>query len=134
MGKEMTPIKTIKDVARISLGLLFIAASSLHFNSDVELQIIPAFLPFRRTALYITGLCELIGGAGLLIPRFQRPAAWGLVALLVAIFPANVYHAVKNIQLGGILNSRIYHCIRLPFQAIFIWWALWSTSNTSEDL
>ena len=126
----MTPVKTIKNVARVSLGFLFIAASSLHFISDVELQIIPTFLPFRRTA----GLCELLGGAGLLIPRLQRPAAWGLVGLLIAIFPANVYHAVKNIQLGGILNSRVYHCIRLPFQVIFIWWALWSTSNTSDGL
>lgn len=123
----------IKDVARISLGLLFIIASSLHFLTDVELQIIPTFLPWRRAALYITGIGELIGGIGLLIPRFQRLAAWGVVALLIAIYPANVYHAIKNIQLGGVFNSRLYHWIRLPFQAVFVWWALWSTSDTSEE-
>lgn len=122
-----------KDIARIVLGLLFIAASSLHFFSDAELQIIPPFLPWRRAALYITGIAEVLGGLGLLIPRFQRLAAWGLAALLVAIFPANIYHAVSNIQLGGILNSRIYHWIRLPFQAVLILWTLWSTSNTPED-
>jgi len=72
-------------------------ASSLHFITDVELKIIPPILPLRREALYITGIFELLGGIGLLIPRFQRAAAWGLVALLVAIFPANIYHAVKNI-------------------------------------
>ena len=121
-----------KDIARIALALLFIGASTAHFTSDAELQIIPTFLPWRREALYITGVCELLGGIGLLIPRFQRPAAWGLAALLVAIFPANVYHAISNLQLGGILNTRLYHWIRLPFQAVFILWALWSTSATRQ--
>lgn len=125
--------QTRKDIARIILGLLFIAASSLHFLSDAELRIIPDFLPWRREALYITGICEVLGGVGLLIPRFQRAAAWGLVALLIAIFPANIYHAVNNIQLGGILNSRIYHWVRLPFQAVFIWWTLWCTSKTRDE-
>jgi uncharacterized membrane protein len=122
-------LQTKKDIARISLALLFIVASTLHFTSDVELKLIPPFLPWRREALYITGICELLGGIGLLIPRFQRAAAWSLVALLIAIFPANVYHAVKNIHLGGITDYPLYHWIRLPFQAVFIWWALWSTSN-----
>ncbi len=124
--------QTQKDIARIILAILFIAASTLHFSSDAELQIIPPFLPFRRAALYITGIFELLGGIGLLIPRFRRPAAWGLVALLIAVFPANVYHAVSGIQLGGILNTRLYHWIRLPFQAVFIYWALWSTSRTTQ--
>lgn len=123
--------QTQKDIARIVLAILFIAASTLHFSSDAELQIIPPFLPWRRAALYITGIFELLGGIGLLIPRFQRLAAWSLVALLIAIFPANVYHAVSDIQLGGILNSRLYHWIRLPFQAVFIWWVLWSTKRTN---
>jgi len=123
--------QTQKDIARIVLAILFIAASTLHFSSDAELQIIPPFLPWRRAALYISGIFELLGGIGLLIPRFQRPAAWGLVALLIAVFPANVYHAVSGIQLGGILNTRLYHWIRLPFQAVFIWWALWSTKRTT---
>jgi uncharacterized membrane protein len=124
--------KSKKDIARVSLALLFFVASSLHFITDVELQIIPPFLPWRREALYITGIFELLGGIGLLIPRFQRAAAWGLVALLVAIFPANIYHAVKNIQLGGILNSPFYHVVRLPLQAVLIWWALWCTGKKVE--
>ena len=122
--------QTQKDIARITLGILFIAASTLHFSSDAELQIIPPFLPYRRAALYITGIFEMLGGIGLLIPRFQRSAAWGLVALLIAIFPANVYHALSGIQLGGILNTRFYHWIRLPFQAVFIAWALWSSKRS----
>ena len=124
--------KSGRDIARVSLALLFMVASSLHFITDVELKIIPPILPLRREALYITGIFELLGGIGLLIPRFQRAAAWGLVALLVIIFPANWYHAVKKIQLGGILNSPVYHVVRLPLQAVLIWWALWCTGKKRE--
>ncbi len=124
--------KSKKGIARVFLALLFIVASSLHFITDVELKIIPPILPLRREALYITGIFELLGGIGLLIPRFQRAAAWGLVALLVAIFPANIYHAVKNIQLGGFLNSPFYHVVRLPLQAVLIWWTLWCTGKKPE--
>lgn len=124
--------KSKKDIVRVLLALLFIVASSLHFISDVELQIIPSFLPLRREALWITGIFELLGGIGLLIPRFQRAASWGLAALLVAIFPANIYQAVKHIQLGGFLDSPIYHVIRLPLQAVLIWLVLWCTGKKRE--
>ncbi len=122
-----------KDIVRVALGILFILASSLHFTSDAELKLIPEFLPWRPQALYITGIFELLGGIGLLIPRFKRSAAWGLVALLIAVFPANVYHAVKDIQLGGMLNSRLYQWGRLPFQGVFIWLVLWSTGSKTAE-
>lgn len=125
-------MKTIKNTMRILFGLSFIGASALHFITDAELKIIPPFLPWRRAALYISGVFELLGGIGLLIPRFKRSAAWGLAALLVAIFPANVYHAVKNVQVGGFMNTRLYHVIRLPSQGFLIWWILWSASDTPE--
>ena len=119
-----------KDIARVALGVLFIGASLPHFiASDAELQIIPPSLPLRRTAVYMSGIFELLGGIGILIPRFQRVAGWGLAALLVAIFPANIYHAVRDIQAGRIAKTRIYHLLRAPFQGLFIWWALWSTSK-----
>ena len=124
--------KSKKGLARVFLALLFIVASSMHFITDVELKIIPPSLPLRREALYITGIFEFVGGIGLFIPRFQRAASWGLVVLLVAIFPANLYHAIKNIQLGGILNSPFYHVVRLPLQAVLIWWALWCTGENGE--
>jgi uncharacterized membrane protein len=123
------PIKP-KKIARIALGVVFIGASIPHFTApDTELQIIPPALPLRRTALYISGVFELLGGIGVLIPRFQRVAGWGLAALLVAIFPANIYHAVRDIQTGRFAKTRIYHLLRAPFQGLFIWWALWSTSK-----
>lgn len=128
------PLK-LKNLARIVLGILFIAASFPHFFAPTtELQIIPPFLPLRRTALYISGTFELLGGIGVLIPRFQRAAGWGLAALLVAIFPANIYHAIRDIQTGRFAKTNAYHLLRAPFQALFIWWALWSTSREKRKL
>ena len=124
-----------KTLARFTMGILFILASSLHFTaSEAELKIIPPFLPFRREALYITGVLEFLGGVGLFVPnrKIQRAASWGLVALLVGIFPANVYQAVANVKLGGPMNSPIYLWGRLPFQAVFISWALWCTSGKRD--
>ncbi len=121
-----------KIVARVAMGLLFILASSLHFMAhDAEVKIIPPFLPLRREAVYITGMLEFLGGVGLLVPnrKVQRASSWGLTALLVAIFPANVYQAVANVRLGGFMNSQIYLWGRLPFQIVFIAWALWCTSE-----
>ncbi len=119
-----------KDIARVALGVFFIGASLPHFiASDTELQIIPAVLPLRRTALYISGVFELLGGIGVLIPRFQRAGGWGLAVLLVAIFPANIYHAVRDIQTDRFTKTRIYHLLRAPFQGLFIWWAVWATSK-----
>ena len=106
------------------------ASSIPHFTApDTELQIIPPSLPLRRTALYISGVFELLGGIGVLIPRCQRAAGWGLAVLLVAIFPANIYHAVHDVQTGRFAKTRVYHLLRAPFQSLFIWWALWSTSK-----
>jgi uncharacterized membrane protein len=119
----------LKKIARITLGLCFILASGPHFFSEVEMEIIPPFLPWRKAALYITGIFELLGGIGVLIPRFQRAAGWGLAALLVAIFPANVYHALKDVQRKGIRKLGLYHWLRGPLQFVLIGWALWSTND-----
>lgn len=120
-----------KTIARFTMGILFILASTLHFTaSETELKIIPSFLPLRQEVLYITGVLEFLGGVGLFVPnrKVQRASAWGLVALLIGVFPANVYQAVAGIKLGGFMNSPIYLWGRLPFQAVFIGWALWCTS------
>ncbi len=129
--RNISSISLWKTIARLAMGVIFILGSIMHFTaSEAELKIIPPFLPLRREALYITGVLEFLGGLGLFIPnrKVQRAASWGLVGLLVAIFPANVYQAVANVRLGGFMNSPIYLWGRLPLQAVFISWALWCTS------
>lgn len=120
----------MKTLARIVLGILFIIASVFHFvASEVELQIIPSFLPWRRAALYITGVFEFLGGVGILIPRFQSTAGKGLAALLVAVFPANMYHTFTRKRFRGWARSPIYHILRWPMQGVLIWWALWCSKK-----
>ena len=122
-----------KAIARAILAAAFLAAASLHFiATDAEERLVPDWLPARRALVYLTGVWEIAGAVGLLIPRTRRVAAWGLVALLVVVFPANVNHAVNNLQLGGILDSRLYQWLRLPFQPLLIWCVLWSASPDDE--
>ena len=133
--RNLSSMSLWKTVARVAMGITFILASTMHFTaSEAELKIIPAFLPLRREALYITGVLEFLGGIGLFVPnrKVQRAASWGLVGLLVAIFPANVYQAVANVKLGGFMNSSVYMWGRLPFQSVFIAWALWCTSGERD--
>jgi uncharacterized membrane protein len=132
--KSFSGLVLVKNIIRIVMGVMFIGMSSLHFVAvETELKIIPEFLPFRRTALYLTGLWEIIGGIGLLIPRWKRVSAWSMVGLLLVVFPANIYHAITDIRSGRFAKTRFYHWIRFPFQAVFIWLVLWSTDVTRES-
>jgi uncharacterized membrane protein len=94
--------------------------------------LIPEFLPWRRELVLISGAAEVVGALGLLYPPTRRVAAYGLIALLIAVFPANINHAVQNIQLGGFMDSRLYQWGRLPFQAFFIWATIWSAQPESQ--
>lgn len=115
-----------RTVASVALAATLLAAASLHFvATDAEEQLVPGWLPWRRELVYISGAAEIAGALGLLVPRTRRAAALFVAALLVAVFPANVNHAVNNIQLGGVMNSRLYQWGRLPLQAPLILWALW---------
>jgi uncharacterized membrane protein len=73
----------------------------------------------------ISGFFEILGGVGLLIPRTRRAAAWGLVLLLIAVFPANLYMATNPIETGATSIAPALRWGRLPLQALFVWWVLW---------
>ena len=106
---------------------LFVVTGVLHFLRTEEfVRIVPSILPWARGLVYLSGVCELAGAVGLLIPAFQRAAAYGLVALLIAVFPANLYMAFAQVTFCGIFDHPLYHWIRLPFQAVLIAILLWS--------
>lgn len=86
----------------------------------------PPFLPEKLALVYISGVCEILGGLGLLIPRTRKAAGWGLIALLLAVFPANIYHAVAGVKVGGLPDGPLYHAIRLPSQGLLIGLVGWS--------
>ena len=126
-------IATRRDKMRVAGGVAFIVASLPHFFSPERyLPMMPPFVPNPRAMIYVSGVAELAGGIGLLIPRTARLAAWGLVVLLVAIFPANIYVALSGVNAAGLPSSPWYTWSRLPFQIVFIWWVLASTYTEAE--
>ena len=116
------------------LGLAMIAVGLLHFaDPEPFMRIVPPPLPARAT-VYLSGVFEILGGLGVLIPVTRRAAAWGLVALYVAVFPANIYMAVAGIQLDPANPMPEWGAwARLPFQALFIAWAWWYTKPEAEE-
>jgi uncharacterized membrane protein len=74
-----------------------------------------------------------LGGIGLLVPPVSQPAAWGLILLFIAVFPANINMAVNHIKLDNIPNSPWVHAVRLPFQAVLIAWAWWYTNPSDRE-
>jgi len=123
-------ISSNKDIARILISLIFITLGILHFKmTEKFILIVLPIIPYAKEVVYISGIFEIIGGISILIPKLKRPAAFGLILLLIIVFPANIYMALYNIQLGGILNNPIVQWLRLPLQIILIWWVYWCTKD-----
>jgi uncharacterized membrane protein len=117
---------TFKLAMKWLLGLLFFAAGVNHFvKPDFYVRIMPPYLPWHYELVLISGAFEILGGVGLLVPRLQVAAAWGLIALLVAVFPANVHMALHTEQYPELPPALLWG--RLPFQVVFIAWAYWYT-------
>ncbi len=113
-------------------SLLYIGAGVLHFlKTDIYMKIMPPYIPWPRAMVLVSGAAEVAGGIGLLIPGLRRPAAWGLVALLIAVFPANYYMAANNIQVSRTAIPQAFLWARLPLQALLIWWVLWCTQTVA---
>ena len=117
---------TARRFSRYALALLFVGAGIMHFiRPETYLRIMPPWLPAPLLLVQLSGAFEVLGGLGLLGPRTRRLAGWGLLALLVAVFPANVYMAQIHEQLGipGWLAWG-----RLPLQLPLMWW-VWRASR-----
>ena len=123
----MTRIKT---ASKVLLAIFMVGAGTMHFvNPDFFLKIMPPYLPWHLPLVYMSGLFEIALGVLLLAPRFSRLAAWGIVALLIAVFPANIYLYQHQDLLPA---SPLVHLLRLPLQAVFILWAYWYTKPNYE--
>jgi uncharacterized membrane protein len=117
----------------ILASIFYIGSGILHFtNTGLYLKIMPPYVPYHAAMVYISGVAEIAGGVGLLIPVVRRAAAWGLVALLVAVFPANLYMATDHIQVGSAPTPPLLAWGRLPLQAVFIGWVLWCTKPNRQ--
>lgn len=112
--------------ARVGLAVMFCFTAAAHFNRmrpDL-VAMVPPWVPDAGLAVTLTGICEILGAVGLLVPRTRRIAALALIALLVAVLPANIHAAQAGVTLGGDPAAPIVP--RVVFQALFIgllWWA-----------
>lgn len=107
------------------LAVFFVAAGANHFRTpEIYLGMMPAWLPAPAALNGIAGAAEILGGFGVLVPATRRAAGWGLIALLVAVFPANVHVAIAG-KMPGLDFSPQTLWLRLPFQAVFIVWVWW---------
>lgn len=122
VNKLMLPEGIWKKIVLIGLAAFFINVGIDHFvNPDFYLSIMPPAFPLHLEAVYISGVFEILGGIGVLIPKFRRFSGWGLVALLIAVYPANIYMAISPDTFPDIPVSALY--FRLVLQFIFFYWA-----------
>jgi len=133
----MPPETKLKRIFRVIAGLSMVAVGILHFaRPSGFVKIVPAWLPAPLFLVHLSGFFEIAGGIGLFPRRFHRAAAYGLIALYVAVFPANINMAVHDIQPdGGAHIPGVLLWLRLPLQAAFIalaWWLSRSPTTKAE--
>jgi uncharacterized membrane protein len=116
----------VKRLLHWLLGLLFVGAGTLHLVwPEPFVRAMPPYLSWHLELVYLSGVIEIVLGVLVLVPRCQRPAAWGLVALLVAVFPANVHMALHPDLFPRFSPAVLW--ARLPLQGLLIAWAYWFT-------
>lgn len=113
---------------RILLAIFYFVAGVAHLRSPGGfLAITPGWVPYPEFVVAFTGVAEIAGAAGLMIPRLRRAAGIGLALYALCVWPANIYHMMYNIEVAGSTASMWYHGPRMLAQPIIIWLALWTS-------
>jgi uncharacterized membrane protein len=121
-------MKRTKTASKFLLAIFMIGAGTMHFvRPDFYLKIMPPYLPWHLQLVCVSGFFEIALGLLLFVPRFSRLAAWGIIALLIAVFPANIFLYQHQ---EFVPASPIVHLLRLPLQAVFVLWAYWHTRQS----
>jgi len=106
----------------VAMGVFYIVAGVAHFVvRRLYLQAMPEYLPAPRALVLVSGVAEIAGGLGVMLPSTRRAAAWGLVLLLLAVLPANVWMAQHPERFAEVPQWALW--ARLPLQVPLIWWA-----------
>ncbi|MDQ2897204.1 MAG: hypothetical protein M3Y09_16440 [Actinomycetota bacterium] len=104
-------------------GPVFVIAGALHFVMPrVYRRIVPPYVPAPMAMIYASGVAEIAGGAGLMIPSRRRLAGWWLIATLIAVFPANLHMALHPDDYRELPGGAPALWARLPLQGVFIAW------------
>ena len=122
----------VKFILKLLLGVFFIAAGANHFlRTGFYLRMMPPYVPFHLAMVQISGAAEILLGLLVLIPRRSAIAGWGLIALLIAVFPANVQMALHPETFPEFSARALW--LRLPIQALLIAWAFWYTRKNRRE-
>lgn len=117
-----------KRVFLVLLAAVMLTAGVAHFvMPEVYMAIMPPYLPWHRELVLVSGALEIAGGLGLLLPATRKAAAWGLFALILAMWPANIHHALAGVQIAGLSASPAMLWARVPLQLVLLAWAWWMT-------
>lgn len=124
-------MRTLKIILKYLLCVFFVLAGLNHFiNPAIYQKIMPPYLPWSLFLVYLSGFFEIALGVMLPVPALTRIAAWGLIALLIAVFPANIHMAI-NPELYPEINP-LALWLRLPLQAVLMAWAYWYARTDIE--
>lgn len=122
----------LKTITRIVFALFFVGAGINHFvRTAFYLRMMPAYVPWHLALVQISGVAEVALGLLLLLPRLAPAAAWGVILLLVAVFPANLQMALHPETFPEFSPRALW--LRLPLQAVMIAWAWWYTRSNRRD-
>lgn len=110
----------LQNYLRVMIALSFVIVGILHFtHASIFVDIMPPYLPWHLGLVWISGVFEILGGVGLMIPQVRRFSAWGLLLLLLAVFPANIHMALNGVFIDvPIPQSQIGLWLRLPMQGV----------------
>lgn len=123
----------MRTVARFFAGPVMIAAGINHFvNPGFYLKIVPHGLPAPEALVYVSGVAEVLGALGTMLPSTRRPAGWFLVATLAAVYPANIYMALYPSRFPTIPHWALL--ARLPLQFLFVYWVWLATLKEEPEL
>jgi uncharacterized membrane protein len=126
--------RSVKTSARHAMGVALVFAGVSHLMMVESFRAhLPEWVPHRDLIVYVTGVIEIVGGLALFARRYQEQVGWAVAAYLVLVFPGNLYVAVAGIDVPGSPDGW-YPWVRLPFQALFIWWVLRSTGASIPRL
>jgi uncharacterized membrane protein len=109
----------------VAAAVMFVFTGVSHFlMAEGMAEMVPPGLGRPFVWVWITGVLEILGGVGLLVPGARRAAAWCLTVFLMAVFPANVYAAMHGVGLGGHVDGPGYLLMRAPLQLVFVGWVV----------
>ena len=124
----------MKTLSVILIALIFVTAGVFHFLKPKPFErIVPPFLPFPRALVYISGVAEILGGIAVLVPQLRELAGLWLIALLIAVFPANLHMALRP-ERAGLGIAPVWLWLRLPAQLVLILFVWWATRPDSDFL